>query len=109
MRELKSLNDELSIGAYAVVSLIVNNRLFVTNLGTSHCFVCVYDKANREKKVITLETEHSLKNLREIQRLVNMKADVQESNYDSSPTIKHTRCFGDFYSKIYFFENQQFE
>lgn len=81
----------------------------MTNLGTSHCFVCVYDKINKEKKIITLETEHSLKNLNEIQRLINMNADVKESNLESMPPIKHTRCFGDFSSKIYFFENPQFE
>ncbi|RNA37902.1 TGF-beta-activated kinase 1 and MAP3K7-binding 1-like isoform X1 [Brachionus plicatilis] len=109
IEELKMLNDDLTIGAYAVVSLIVNDRLFVTNLGTSHCFVCVYDKSNREKKVITLETEHSLRNLSEIQRLINLKADVKEYDYDSSPSIKHSRCFGDFYSKYFFYENPQFD
>ena len=79
----------------------------MSNVGTSHCFICVND--NNQKKVIQLDTEHSLKNWEEIMRLESIDADVENLNFEDSSTIKHTRCLGDFLLKQNYCEYPQFQ
>ena len=102
-----------------MVSLIIDNRLFVANVGTSHCFICVFDKVTNEKKVISLvELEHNLSNLKEMLRLSDLMPNVpndMEKNkdalsFDSNKSqIKYTRCLGDFKLKLYYHEYAQFK
>ena len=114
MKEIKYIDNQIDSGAFGVVALVVGNRLFVANVGTVHCFVCVYDKKKNEKKVVDLDTDHSLKNVDEMMRLVKLNASIdpttlsdEAKNNDAHP-IKYTRCLGDFKLKLYYHENPQF-
>jgi len=101
-----------------MVSLKIYNRLFVANVGTSHCFICVFDKVENEKKVISLvELEHNITNLKEMIRLSNLMANIPsepDKNMDASSfetnksQIKFTRSLGDFRLKLYYHEYPQF-
>jgi serine/threonine protein phosphatase PrpC len=73
LKVIKDLDKQIESGSFAIISLMIDNRLFVANVGTSHCFVCIYDKNNNEKKVIPLETEHTTSALPEMIRLSNLK------------------------------------
>lgn len=103
-KELKEIDRMIEGGAFATISLIINNRLFVANVGTVHCFVCTYDKKTRQKAVSTLEFEHSVDNVTEMLRLANLKAHVEPEHIQ----IRYTRCLGDFKLKLYYHELPQF-
>lgn len=112
-REMSEIDKKIDSGAFATIALIINDRLFVTNLGNVHCFVCMYDKKTLERRVITLETMHTLDNIQEMLRLADLHANVQEAilkRYDQSPqiAIPYTRCFGNFKSKFFYHEQPQF-
>jgi TAK1-binding protein 1 len=118
LREIKTLDKQIESGSFAMVLLIIDNRLFVANVGTSHCFICVHDKVTNEKKVISLvELEHSITNLKEMIRLSNLMANIQsetEKSNDASfeankSQVKYTRCLGDFKLKLYYHEYPQFK
>lgn len=113
-REISDIDKTIESGAFATISLIINDRLFVANVGNVHCFVCLYDKSTYEKRVITLETAHSLENIQEMMRLTKLNANVQESILNatkswSSGAIPYTRCLGDFKNKLFYHEQPQFK
>ena len=111
-RKLKELDEKISSGAFAITSLIVDNRLFVCNVGPSHCFLCVHDPRTYEKRVVSLDTDHSLSSIEEMMRLADLKADVNslsQSYYSNDPIIRYTRCLGDFKLKMYYHEFPQFK
>ncbi len=110
LEEIKVIDGQLSSGVFGVVSLIVNNRLFIANIGTCHAFLCHYDKKTNDIKVSVLETEHSLNNYDEMQRLKNLYANLEyvNNNSDKNCCIKHTRCLGNFKIKMYYHEHPQF-
>lgn len=110
-REINEIDKKIESGAFATISLIINDRMFVANIGSVHCFVCMYDKKTLEKRVITLETVHTLDNIQEMLRLADLRANVQEAILNTSPNlaIPYTRCLGNFKHKFYYHEQQQFK
>lgn len=112
-REINEIDKKIESGAFATIALIINDRLFVANIGTVHCFVCMYDKKTLEKRVITLETMHTLDNIQEMLRLADLNANVQDAilkRYEASPqtAIDYTRCLGNFKNKYFYHEQPQF-
>jgi hypothetical protein len=105
MSEVKNIDEQIQSGAFAVVSLIVRDRLFVANVGTAHVFLCFYDERTSEKSLIPLETPHTLETYSEFERLANLNANV-EANGNS---ISYTRCLGNFKLKYYYHEYPEFE
>lgn len=113
-REINEIDKKIDSGAFATISLIIDDRLFVANIGNVHCFVCTYDKRTLEKRVTTLETVHTLNNVGEMLRLVELKADIQDAILkadrfdDNGDLITYTRCLGDFKHKLFYHENHEF-
>jgi serine/threonine protein phosphatase PrpC len=105
-REIVEIDRQIESGAFATIAIIVDDRLFVANVGTVHCFVCTYDRNTLETVVSTLEIEHSLSNITEVLRWADLNAFVDENHDDIK--IKYTRCLGDFKNKLYYHENPQF-
>ena len=115
LREIKNIDRQLESGSFAMVSLIIDNRLFVANVGTSHCFICVFDKNTNEKKVISLALiEHNITNFEEMIRISKLMPSEAlppntPMNHDLKPNqIHYTRCLGDFKLKLYYHEYPQF-
>lgn len=104
---MNEIDKKIDSGVFATISLIIDDRLFVANIGNVHCFICSYDKTTFEKRVTTLETVHSLENISEMLRLANLKANVDESSVNYNH-IRYTRCLGDFKHKLYYHEQPQF-
>jgi serine/threonine protein phosphatase PrpC len=129
IKDIKAIDEQIKSGAFAVVSLVVDDRLFVANVGTAHIFLCFYDKKSREKSIITLDTQHTLATFSELDRLAKLQANLQcglplpsssatltkegDKGFDSvaldSSSIKYTRCLGDFKLKYYYHECPEFE
>ena len=108
-REINEIDKKIESGVFATISLIIDDRLFVANVGNVHCFICTYDKTTFEKRVTTLETIHSLDNISELLRLANLKANVDETSLQNYTPIRYTRCLGDFKHKLYYHELPQFK
>ena len=115
-KEINDLDNQINSGAFAITTLMVDNRLFVTNVGPSHCFVFVYDRIKNERKIVSLQTNHSIKNSDEIARLADLKTDfssiiakddccensdfIDDINMSNKKDIRYTRCLGDFKNKL---------
>jgi hypothetical protein len=106
-KEIKLLNSQINSGTFSLVALIIDNRLFIGNIGPVNCFVCCIDKTNKNKlKVIPLQTDHTVLSTEEVIRLVKLKADITDLDSVNDLDIKYTRCLGDFKLKTHF---QQYE
>lgn len=66
---------QLSCGTSAAVALIVNNKLYVANVGDSRALLCKTDK-HGVHKVIQLSVDHDLTNEDELLRLENIGLDL---------------------------------
>jgi serine/threonine protein phosphatase PrpC len=112
-KEIAEIDKKIDSGAFATISLLIDDRLYVANVGTVHCFVCTYNKRTFEKRVTTMESAHTLTNISEMLRLADLKADVQEAllkgRSSSGGFITYTRCLGDFKHKLYYHEQPQFK
>ena len=106
--DIKAVDSQLKSGVFALVTLIIDKRLFITNLGTNHCFVCLSDKNKCEKQVMSCCAEHKLSNIEEMRRLIKLGANIAVDDTESSP-IKYTRCLGDFTLKLYYNESPHFK
>ncbi len=116
---MKMCDQHLESGAFALLALIIDKKLFVANVGIANCFVCVYDKHMNEKKVISLESDHTIHSEEEFRRLEKLHADLNDvkTNVDEinkvienrRKFIKYTRCLGDFKLKYYYNEMPQFK
>ncbi len=85
--------------------MIIDNRLFITNVGTSHCFVCKYEKNKNEKIVVSCCTEHKLSNVDEMRRLIKLNANIETNSCSlklENPLSNYTRCLGDFNFKRFY-------
>lgn len=119
-RDISHCDQQIASGAFAMLALIIDKKLFVANVGIANCFVCVYDKQNNnEKKVISLESDHSIANEEECRRIQDLNCDLNyvfekaiEKNKtieNHSKIISYTRCLGDFKLKFYYNEHPQFK
>lgn len=107
-RDIKALTNQLNSGVFALVALMVNERLFISNVGQINCFICLLGKnATNKLRVIPLQTDHTISNMHEILRLTGIKADITDLKSlekDENLAIKYTRCLGDFKSKANYVE-----
>jgi TAK1-binding protein 1 len=105
IKEIRKLDKQISSGASAIISLVIENRLFVANVGNSHCFICLFNKETLEKSLLILEKDHSLKSWNEIKRLSDLNVDI-DALLDSSRNdyVINTRFIGGFELKNYYQE-----
>lgn len=109
VKKIRALDEHLNSGSFAMIALIIENRLFVSNVGTSHCFICKFDEKTNEKQVISVETVHKTTNYLEMMRLIKLKSNLAlESSFSMENPIEYTRCLGEFKLKHYYHEFPQF-
>ncbi|MEQ2305706.1 PHOsphatase [Ameca splendens] len=65
---LKELEQEVSGGATAVVALILNNKLYVANVGTNRVLLCK-SSSDGQNQVLQIGRPHCTDNEDELQRL----------------------------------------
>ncbi|KAM9770501.1 TGF-beta-activated kinase 1 and MAP3K7-binding protein 1 isoform 2-T2 [Menidia menidia] len=65
---LKELEQEVSGGATAVVALMLNNKLYVANVGTNRVLLCK-SSSDGQNQVLQIGRPHSTDNEEELQRL----------------------------------------
>ncbi|KAG8014575.1 TGF-beta-activated kinase 1 and MAP3K7-binding protein 1 [Nibea albiflora] len=71
---LKELEQEVSGGATAVVALILNNKLYIANVGTNRALLCK-SSIDGQNQVLQIGRPHSTDNEDELQRLAALGVD----------------------------------
>lgn len=71
---LKELEQEVSGGATAVVALILNNKLYIANVGTNRVLLCK-SSSDGQNQVLQIGRPHSTDNEDELQRLAALGVD----------------------------------
>ncbi|XP_040003075.1 TGF-beta-activated kinase 1 and MAP3K7-binding protein 1 isoform X4 [Xiphias gladius] len=72
---LKELEQEVSGGATAVVALILNNKLYIANVGTNRALLCK-SSSDGQNQVLQIGRPHSTDNEDELQRLAALGVDI---------------------------------
>ncbi|KAM4611799.1 TGF-beta-activated kinase 1 and MAP3K7-binding protein 1 isoform 2-T2 [Polymixia lowei] len=71
---LKDLEQEVSGGATAVVALILNNKLYIANVGTNRALLCK-SSSDGQNQVLQIGRPHNTDNEDELQRLAALGVD----------------------------------
>ncbi|KAJ8251561.1 hypothetical protein GJAV_G00222670 [Gymnothorax javanicus] len=71
---LEVLEQEVSGGATAVVALILNNKLYIANVGTNRALLCK-SSSDGQNQVIQISRDHTTGNEEEVQRLALLGLD----------------------------------
>lgn len=90
VEKLRVIEQEIASGTTAVVALIYENKLFVTNVGNSRAVLCTTDSSGRIH-VQQLSTDHVIGNENELIRLSNLGLDIEEE-IRRGPKIANHRC-----------------
>ncbi|KAI5631011.1 protein phosphatase 2C domain-containing protein [Phthorimaea operculella] len=99
LNRLKEIDQHLSGGATVVIALVLNNKLFVANVGETRALLCRTDD-NSVLRVVQLTVDHSLNNEDELLRLSQLGLDVNKlrnAQYLGNQT--GTRCLGNYLVK----------
>ncbi|KAF7217801.1 TGF-beta-activated kinase 1 and MAP3K7-binding protein 1 isoform X1 [Nothobranchius furzeri] len=72
---LKDLEQEVSGGATAVVALILDNKLYIANVGTNRALLCK-SSVDGQNQVLQIGRPHSTDNEDELQRLAALGVDA---------------------------------
>lgn len=75
MEKLQSMDEEISGGTSAIVTLIHDNKLFVANVGDSRALLCTLEPDNTTK-VRQLSVDHTTQNQDELLRLSQLGLDT---------------------------------
>ncbi|TRY58428.1 hypothetical protein DNTS_002056 [Danionella cerebrum] len=71
---LKALEQEVSGGATAIVALILNNKLYIANVGTNRALLCK-TTSDGQNQVIQIGRAHTIENEEELCRLSQLGLD----------------------------------
>ncbi|KAK2817407.1 hypothetical protein Q5P01_025598 [Channa striata] len=99
-RRLKELEQEVSGGATAVVALILNNKLYIANVGTNRALLCK-SSSDGQNQVVQICRPHSTDNEDELQRLSALGVDparVKQAGQIAGQSS--TRRLGDYRVKL---------
>lgn len=77
MQRLREIDQHLSGGVTVVLALVVNNKLFVANVGEIRALLCKTDD-NSVMRVVQLTVDHSLNNEDELLRLSQLGLDINK-------------------------------
>ncbi|XP_055335514.1 integrin-linked kinase-associated serine/threonine phosphatase 2C-like [Paramacrobiotus metropolitanus] len=80
-------------GTTATTALVVNNKVYVANVGDSKAVVCRFDRARKEHKVITLTVDHTPLIYEERQRIQQQGGFVRDGRLNG--VLEVSRSLGD--------------
>ncbi|XP_053275459.1 TGF-beta-activated kinase 1 and MAP3K7-binding protein 1 isoform X3 [Pleuronectes platessa] len=101
---LKELEQEVSGGATAVVALILNNKLYIANVGTNRVLLCK-SSSDGQNQVLQIGRPHNTDNEDELQRLAALGVDsarVRQAGQIAGQSS--TRRLGDYRVKLNYTE-----
>ncbi|XP_053190531.1 TGF-beta-activated kinase 1 and MAP3K7-binding protein 1 isoform X2 [Scomber japonicus] len=97
---LKELEQEVSGGATAVVALILNNKLYIANVGTNRALLCK-SSSDGQNQVLQIGRPHSTDNEEELQRLAALGVDSARIRQAGQIAGQNsTRRLGDYRVKL---------
>ncbi|XP_058258856.1 TGF-beta-activated kinase 1 and MAP3K7-binding protein 1 isoform X2 [Hemibagrus wyckioides] len=97
---LKTLEQEVSGGATAIVALILNNKLYIANVGTNRALLCKYT-SDRQNQVIQIGRAHTTDNEDELARLAQLGLDPNRLRQTGTITGQSSlRRIGDYKVKF---------
>ncbi|XP_075868854.1 TGF-beta-activated kinase 1 and MAP3K7-binding protein 1 isoform X3 [Nelusetta ayraudi] len=97
---LKELEKEVSGGATAVVALILNNKLYIANVGTNRALLCK-SSMDGQNQVLQIGRPHTTENEDELQRLAALGVDsgrIRQAGQICGQSS--TRRLGDYRAKL---------
>ncbi|XP_029707132.1 TGF-beta-activated kinase 1 and MAP3K7-binding protein 1 isoform X2 [Takifugu rubripes] len=97
---LKELEQEVSGGATAIVALIINNKLYIANVGTNRALLCK-SSSDGQNQVLQIGRPHNTDSEDELQRLAALGVDsarVRQAGQIAGQTS--TRRLGDYRVKL---------
>lgn len=98
-KRLKAVDAEIAGGTAALVALIVNNKLYVANVGCCRALLCTQTSDN-QLRVLQLTADHNLDNNDELQRLRQLGVDVNRVRQTGKLAGHfYTRSIGDYFIK----------
>ncbi|XP_026322982.1 TGF-beta-activated kinase 1 and MAP3K7-binding protein 1-like [Hyposmocoma kahamanoa] len=96
---LREIDQHLSGGVTVAIALVVNNKLFVANVGEIRALLCRTDD-NSVLRVVQLTVDHSLNNEDELLRLSQLGLDINKlRNVQYLGNQTGTRCLGNYLVK----------
>ena len=96
---LQQIEPRIVGGSTAVLAVIVNNQLYVANVGDSRA-VLIYEKADSTLAVQQLSVDHGVENEDELRRLEGLGLNRGELRRAGRlGTQENTRSIGDYYIK----------
>lgn len=99
VQRLKCVTEEIQSGTTAVIALILDNRLYVANVGNSRAVLCKEDNDGKIC-IIPLTVDHTFANEDELLRLSHLGLDVSKLRQDMKNNQRNcTRCIGNYTSK----------
>uniref|UniRef100_A0A8C4NC26 TGF-beta activated kinase 1 (MAP3K7) binding protein 1 n=1 Tax=Eptatretus burgeri TaxID=7764 RepID=A0A8C4NC26_EPTBU len=100
VERLQALEREVGGGTTAVVALVLNNRLFVANVGTNRALLCRMTSGDG-LDIVQLSSDHHAHNEAELQRLVQLGLDSEKVKEEGAlGQIECTRRIGDYKIKL---------
>lgn len=102
LKRLKSMDAQLQGGTTALVALIVNNKLYIANIGCNRALLCTKDPEGL-LHVNQLTNDHNLENQSELDRLASLGLDVEKIKQSGGlGGHSYTRSIGDHYLKNHY-------
>ncbi|XP_078490000.1 TGF-beta-activated kinase 1 and MAP3K7-binding protein 1-like [Ciona intestinalis] len=99
VQQIKLLNDSIRGGTTAVVALVVNNNLYIANVGDSRALLCQRDPSG-VVKVQQITVNHDINNEDELERLSKLGLNVEKILERGRLGMNEcTRCIGDYWVK----------
>ena len=103
MRQYEDKQEQfVSSGCSATIAVILENRIFLANIGDCQAFLCYRnpDSMTNELRVSKVSIDHNIDNEDERLRLVHLGYSVQGEGSDSGLGAHgYTRCFGNYLVK----------
>ena len=97
---LKELEQLVSCGCSATIATILDNRLWVSNIGDCQAFLCYQSDGEEDVRISTLSIDHYLSNEDESLRLQHLGYDPPLGDTDTGlGDHNYTRCFGNYLVK----------
>ena len=96
---LKELRSHISGGCTAVMALLINDKLYVANVGNSRALL-IYKERDGPLQVKQLSVDHCVENEQELERLTALGLDGgQLKKSGGLGTQENTRSIGDHFIK----------
>ena len=92
--KLAELDEQVSSGCAATVALILNNKIFVSNVGDCQAFLCY--GGNHDISVTPLSIDHNINNEDEKLRLQHLGYCGTDLTGNPLGPYWYTRCFGNY-------------